>query len=127
MDCLVLAAEEVDTVSINLDPRAVEKIKARDLEARLCRVEDLDLSGIDIDLFTSFQMVEHLHNSAIFFYRLAKKSTCQKILITIPDRKNHRAGLNHVRNHSQEPGFAENAHIFELSPKDWTLLLLHAG
>lgn len=105
----------------------MEKIKARGLEARLCRAEDLDLPGIDIDLFTSFEMVEHLHNPAIFFHRLAKKSTCQKLLITVPYRKNSRVGLHHVRNRSQGIVFAEDAHIFELSPEDWTLLMLHAG
>ena len=74
----------MDTLSVNLDPRAVEKIKARVLERFLCRAEDLDLPGVDIDLFTSFEMVEHLHNPAIFFHRLAKKSSCRKILITRP-------------------------------------------
>jgi hypothetical protein len=118
---------EVDTISINLDPRAVEKIKARGLRAELCRAEDLDLPGLDIDLFTSFEMLEHLHNPAIFCHRLAKKSTCNKILITVPYRKNSRVGLHHLRNRSQETVFAEDTHIFELSPEDWTLLMLHAG
>lgn len=118
---------EVDTISVNLDPRAVEKIKARGLAAILCRAEDLDLPGIDIDLFTSFEMVEHLHNPAIFFHRLARKSTGKKILITVPYVKTSRVGLHHVRQRSREVIFAEDEHIFELCPEDWTLLMLHSG
>ena len=118
---------EVDTISVNLDPRAVEKIKAQGLVAILCRAEELDLPGIDIDLFTSFEMVEHLHNPAIFFYRLARKSTGKKILITVPYVKTSRVGLHHVRQNSREAVFAEDEHIFELCPEDWHLLMLHSG
>jgi hypothetical protein len=118
---------EVDTISVNLDRRAVEKIKARGLAAILCRAEDLDLPGVPIDLFTSFEMVEHLHNPAIFFYRLARKSTGKKILITVPYVKTSRVGLHHVRQRSREVIFAEDEHIFELCPEDWTLLMLHSG
>jgi len=118
---------QVDTLSVNLDPRAVKKIKALGLEAILCRAEDLVLPGGDIGLFTSFEMVEHLHNPAIFFYRLAKKSSCRKILITVPYVKTSRVGLQHVRRGSREVVFAEDEHIFELSPADWALLMRHSG
>jgi hypothetical protein len=118
---------QVETLSVNLDPRAVAKIKARGLEAILCRAEDLALPGVDIGLFTSFEMVEHLHNPAIFFYRLAKKSSCRKILITVPYVKTSRVGLQHVRHGSREVIFAEDEHVFELSPADWALLMRHSG
>jgi hypothetical protein len=124
---LVRQQVEVDTISVNLDPRAVEKIKARSLAAIRCRAEDLDLPGMDIDLFTSFEMVEHLHNPAIFFHRLAKKSTGKKLLLTVPYIKTSRVGLHQVRQRSREVIFAEDEHIFELCPEDWTLLMLHSG
>jgi hypothetical protein len=117
----------INTLSVNLDPRAIEKIRKRGLPALLCRAEDLDLGGNRIDLFTSFQMVEHLHNPAIFFRRLAVKSKCDKMLITVPYLKFSRVGLHHIRRDAKEPIFAEDEHIFELSPEDWTLLLKHAG
>lgn len=118
---------DIDTISVNLDPRAIEKINARGLKAILCRAEDLDLGDKNIDLFTSFQMVEHLHNPAIFFYRLAKKSSCNKIIITVPYQKNSRVGLHHLRNKTNKIIYAEDEHIFELSPEDWSLLILHSG
>jgi hypothetical protein len=119
---------EVDTISVDLDPIAIEKIKARGLKAILGRAEDLNI-GMDqhVDLFTSFQMVEHLHNPAIFFYRLAKKSDCSRMLITLPYLRHSRLGLHNVRNRNEKIVFAEEEHIFELSPEDWTLLMRHSG
>lgn len=118
---------QLDTISVNLDPRAIEKIRARGLQAFLCRAEELDLGDRKVDLFTSFQMVEHLHNPAIFFRRLAVRSDCERMLITVPYLKRSRVGLHHVRNKSRKMIFAEDEHIFELSPEDWALLLLHSG
>lgn len=118
---------QLDTLSVNLDPRAIEKIRVQGLHAVLCRAEELDLGDRKIDLFTSFQMVEHLHNPAIFFRRLAVKAKCERMVITVPYLRCSRVGLHHVRNESRKVIFAEDEHIFELSPKDWTLLLLHSG
>jgi 2-polyprenyl-3-methyl-5-hydroxy-6-metoxy-1,4-benzoquinol methylase len=115
---------DIDTISVNLDQRAIDKIKAKGLKALLCRAEELDLGDRKVDLFTSFQMVEHLHNPSIFFRRLAKKTSCNKIVVTIPFMKISRVGLLPVRNKIM---FAEDVHIFELSPQDWTLLILHSG
>lgn len=118
---------EIDTISVNLDPRAIEKIRARGLTAILSRAEDLEFGNKSINLFTSFEMVEHLHNPAIFFYRLAKKSTCNRLLMTVPFVSKSRIGLHHVRLGILEKIFAEDEHIFELSPTDWTLLIRHSG
>lgn len=121
---------DIKTVSVNLDPRATEKIQAQGLKALLKRAEDIepeDIGGRQVDLFTSFEMVEHLHNPAIFFRRIAKKSLCERMLITVPYLKNSRVGLYTIRNRSKEVIYAEDEHIFELSPEDWTLLFLHSG
>lgn len=117
----------IDTISINLDPRAIEKIEARGLKAILCRAEELDLEEQHVDLFTSFQMIEHLHNPAIFFRRLAKKTKSNNILITVPYLRISRVGLHHIRWGENKNVFAEEEHIFELNPQDWTLLFLHSG
>lgn len=117
----------VDTISVNLDHRAIEKIKARKLKAIQCRAEDLDLGERNVDLFTSFQMVEHLSNPAIFFRRLAKKSTCNRFVVTVPYLKRSRVGLYQVRNKSDKNLFAEDLHMFELNPQDWALLMMHSG
>lgn len=117
----------IDTVSVNLDPRAVEKIRKRGFKAILCRAEELDLGDQHVDIFTSFQMVEHLHNPTIFFRRLAKGSKVDKMIITVPYLKASRVGLYRVRDKKSKNISAEEEHIFELSPQDWTLLFLHGG
>ncbi len=117
----------IDTISVNLDPRAIKKIRARGLNAIHCRAEELDLGDQHVDFFTSFQMVEHLHNPAIFFRRLAKGSKTDKMIITVPYLKNSRVGLYGIRYITNKKITAEEEHIFELSPQDWTLLFLHSG
>ena len=49
------------------------------------------------------------------------------MLVTVPYVKSSRVGLHHIRNRSRAPVGAEGTHILELSPEDWTLLMLHAG
>ncbi len=118
---------KVETISVNLDPQAIAKIKNKGLNAILCRAEDLDLGNQQIDLFTSFQMLEHLHDPVMFLHRLAKKSNCDYLFITVPYFKKSRVGLHRVRTNLKEPVYAEETHIFELSPEDWRLLFIHAG
>jgi len=120
----------LNSISVNLDPRAIKKIRNRGLPAIQIRAEDItskDLDGKDIDLFTSFQMVEHLHNPALFFRRLAKKIDCRLMVVTVPLVCQSRVGLHSIRNGLNGKIYAEDEHIFELSPSDWILLFLHAG
>lgn len=119
---------EVKTISVNLDPVAVQKIKARGLNAIQCRAEEVEKFIHDpVDLFTSFQMVEHLHNPALFFHRLAKNVSCNFFLVSVPFLRQSRVGLHSIRNNFKTKIFAEMEHIFELSPEDWSLLFLHSG
>lgn len=115
---------EIDAISVNLNDKEIERIKAEGGKAILCRAEELDLKGMNVDLGTSFQMVEHLHNPSIFFRRLAKKTSCNRMVVTLPYVKHSRVGLQPMRNKIVS---AEEVHIFELSPKDWTLLIHHSG
>lgn len=117
----------VDTVSINLSAEAVEKIKTRGLEAVLCRAEQIPFQDINVDLFTCFQMLEHLHNPAVFLRRAAKRGNGNRMVVTVPYLKRSRVGLQHIRSRLKQIVDAEMEHIFELSPEDWTLLMLHSG
>lgn len=117
----------IDSYSVNLDPRAIKKIKTKGLKALLCRAEELDLGKEKIDFFVSFEMVEHLHNPSIFFRRLAKKSNGDKIVITVPYRRKSRVELHYLGNEIKKKVYAEDVHIFELCPEDWTKLMLHSG
>lgn len=117
----------VDTLSVNLDPRAIEKIKKRGLPAILKRAEEIDLNDMTVDLFTSFEMVEHLHDPATFLHRLAKSENGKYLLLTVPYLHQSRVGFHHLRRHMSGPVHAEEVHVFELSPEDWKLLMKHSG
>jgi len=124
---LVGDSHKLDTVSVNLEERAVEKIRARGFKAVLGRAEDLDLGGTLVDLFTSFEMVEHLHNPAIFLRRLARRAGRARLLLTVPFLRRSRVGCHNVRWGNHGVIRAGDEHIFELSPADWKLLFLHSG
>lgn len=117
----------VDSISVNLEEISVNKIKNRGLKAVQCRAEELDIGNKKVDLFTSFEMVEHLHNPALFFYRLSKREDGNLLLVTVPYRQRSRVALYFTRAGSKGPVFAGEEHIFELSPDDWSALMWHSG
>jgi len=118
---------KINSISVNLDPRAIEKIKARGLKALHCRAENIEFENISIDLFTSFECVEHLHDPSVFFHRLSNRNDCSHFIVTVPFVRESRVGLHSIRNDTKLTVFAEDEHVFELAPDDWALLLLHSG
>lgn len=133
-----------DTISVNLDEEAVNRISAKGMKALHCRAEELDLGDQTIDLFVTFQMVEHLMNPCLFFRRLAVRGNCDKLLVTvpyrrisrvalrgfrrlIPDLEENAAGLSRHLDFLPTKRQAEDEHIFELSPLDWKLLMIFSG
>ena len=128
------AGVELTALSVNIDPTAVEKIQRQGGRAILAKAEDVSqlLKGDEkIDIFLSFQMLEHLLNPALFMHDIATKTDTDWFIITVPYVKRSRVGLKYIR----EPRFtrkfkainAENTHIFELSPDDWKMLLRFSG
>lgn len=132
------------TISVNLDEKAVQKIAAKGMEAICCAAEELDLAEKQIDLFVTFQMVEHLMDPCLFFRKLAVKGKSDYLLVTVPYRnissvglwtyrplisalKKNSEDLTVLRNKLPAEKYAEDEHIFELSPVDWKLLMLFSG
>jgi hypothetical protein len=120
---------QINTLSINLDSKAVEKIQARGLNAKLCRAESLHIGndGFRADLFMLFEVLEHLFDPISFLRNIAKNSECRHMLITVPFLVSSRVGLGHIRCDSKDISFAENTHIFELSSDDWDLIFQFSG
>lgn len=117
-------------VSVNLDPEAVAKVRAGGGEAVLSRAEELDLEGLDVDLFMSFEMVEHLTDPVRFFHDLATRGSADYLLITVPYRRDSRFGGDLIRLPDAAMPVritAEQVHIFELSPADWRLMARFGG
>ena len=114
-------------VSVNLDDKAIRKIKDKGLEAIHSKAEDLEKYNINPDMFMSYQTVEHLNSPVTFLKSITKNTNCEYFLITVPYLASSRIGLEHIRNNLETRVHAENIHIFELCPKDWKLLFKHTG
>jgi len=117
-------------ISVNMDPQAVNKVQAHGGEAIQCRAEEMELSGLKVDLFMSFETLEHLTDPIRFLHKLAISNSGGFLLMTVPYRKNSRFGGNYLR--VSEAGMpdkmtAEDLHFFELSREDWLLLAKFAG
>ena len=119
--------KKIQCLSVNLDAQAVEKIKQKGLKAVNARAEDLHKYNINADIFLCFEMLEHLMNPCHFLHELSTKTNAKYMVITVPYLKNSRVGLHHIRGGALRNVYAENTHIFELSPKDWKLLVRHSG
>jgi len=126
---------DIETISVDIDKKAVDRIKAKGMKAIHSPAEELDLGDTEIDIFTSFEMVEHLTNPSLFFRRMAVKGKCDYMLITVPYLTNSRVGLHHVRKILNDKKFEtsitriypEQEHVFELSPDDWKTLITFSG
>lgn len=130
VQALARPGQVASVVSVNLDPVAVEKVRAKGGEAVLCRAEEMDLQGIRPDLFMTFEMVEHLTDPLRFLHALATKGSAPYLLMTVPYSRHSRFGGHHLRlPEAQIPSgmTAEEVHIYEFSPEDWRLLARFAG
>jgi len=117
-------------ISINLDPIAVQKVRAKGGEAVQCRAEELTTEGITADLFISFETLEHLIDPINFLHDLAKNGSADYFLLSVPYRKVSRFGGEHIRlTDDQIPNElnSEQVHVHEYSPEDWTHLARFAG
>lgn len=117
----------IKCLSVNLDKEAVERIRAKGLNAIHARAEDLDRYNINVDIFLSFQVLEHMMNPCLFLHKLSEKTNTKYFIVTVPYVRKSRVGLHHIRRSTSETVKAENTHIFELSPEDWKLIVRHAG
>ncbi len=120
---------DMTSMSVNLDPEAVGKIRKHGLHAVHCRAEELHRreDGISADIFLSFEMLEHLFDPINFLHSLAERSSCTFFVITVPFVCRSRVGFHHLRRNMPHDVDAENTHIFELCPEDWDLLFRFSG
>jgi len=130
----IYSGNSIDTISVNLDKKAVTRIIDKGMKAIECRAEELhkhpDFTSNSVDIFLSFEMVEHLMDPVTFMHNMAIESECKYFVVTVPYLYRSRVGLHHVRAGKERlPDYfvAENTHIFELSPDDWDLIFKFSG
>jgi hypothetical protein len=121
--------KELTTLSVNLDSVAIEKIRAKGLNAELCRAEELHVNFPELkaDIFSSFEMLEHLFNPISFMHNMAIEAECDYFVVTVPYVKQSRMGKHMTGTFPEKGTNAENTHIFELSPKDWDIIFNFSG
>lgn len=117
-------------ISVNLDPVAVDKVRAKGGDAILCRAEELDLEGVRPDLFLSFEMVEHLTDPVRFLHGLSERGSAEFLLFTVPWRRASRFGgaeFDFADDRLPTRMTPESLHVFEFSPADWARLARLGG
>ena len=123
--------KNINALSVNLDPEAVEKIKQKGLSAIKCRAEKLtdhpEYEGRNVDIFLSFETLEHLFDPISFLKSISDSDGDSYFVLTVPYLKKSRVALHQIRKNDQSEMCAENTHIFELSPEDWKLLFQFSG
>lgn len=118
---------DIETVSVNIDQRAVEKIKGKGLKAYWLDITQSKLPEKDIDLIMLFEMLEHIENP-IEFLRKLKELKPKFLILTVPFLRKSRIGMHHIRQSNKEmKPSPESVHVFELCPEDWKLLFAYAG
>ncbi len=115
-----------DTISVDLNPNAIAKVKQKGLKGICAKAEDIEQYGINADLYLSFEMLEHLR-SPIDFLKSLSTSSCKGFVISVPFVDKSRVSLNYIKRGKEHKVYAENTHIFELSKSDWSLLFMLSG
>lgn len=105
--------------SMNTDQRAIDKIEAKGITAIRANAIEYDWDGTDYDMFTAFEVLEHLSDPIKFLVRL-KRANSKVFVITVPY-------LRETRIHSDLVGDNEEFHIHELCPSDWKFLFALTG
>lgn len=117
----------IRSLSVNLDEKAVARIKAKGLDAVCAKAENLENYDINPDVFLCFETLEHLMDPCKFLHSISSGTKAKYLIVTVPYLADSRAGLHHIRQSIKSDVCAENTHIFELSPSDWKLLIRHSG
>ncbi|HAI75573.1 MAG TPA: hypothetical protein DCM08_04940, partial [Microscillaceae bacterium] len=100
------------SLSINLDPKAIEKITQSGREALLCRAEHLSEHNIEADFMLTYEMLEHLLNPVEFLHQIAQHPPKGLLIATVPFLRQSRLGMHHIRlNITEYPADPEDVHI----------------
>lgn len=118
---------QLRSLSVNVDPVAVDRIRAAGLEAVLSRAEDVRQYDISPDLMLCFETLEHLTDPHGFLADLSDVYPNVRLLITVPFLASSRVGLQYIRAGGDTLAGPETTHIFELKPEDWRLLFQFSG
>jgi hypothetical protein len=96
------------------------------LDAICEKAENLDYDKYPVNVFCSFQMLEHLENPIYFLKKVASSARCSYLVISVPYVERGFIRLGYIRNNLSS-ATPEDTHVFELAPDDWQLIFKHSG
>ena len=124
--------DKLKSIGINLQQSAVNKMKAKGLEGIRADALSLGHQGINYDIVSVFETLEHLPNP-IEFLKGIRTVTNVRLVVSVPFIRHSRVGLSYISDKwpkkwpKDKKPTVENTHIFELSPTDWEKIFLHTG
>lgn len=119
--------ESVKTMGVNLQKAAVEKIRAKGMDALHMDAMDLGRTGVTYDVVSLFETLEHLPNP-IGFLEQIHTVVGQNLIVSVPFVPRSRVSLKYLEDKSTANDYTiENVHIFELSRPDWKKIFSHTG
>jgi hypothetical protein len=124
----LFSSKELDTIGVNLQPSAVEKMRKLGLKAICADAMELGKQNVAYDVVSVFETLEHLPDPIGFLTNI-KPIVNERLVLSVPFIRKSKIGLRYLDSgwpEGQTPTI-ENQHIFELSPLDWKKIILHAG
>lgn len=112
-----------EQISLNVDPKAIERIRAKGLVAHWRDIE----AGWRRWLFhgqkvtAMFEVLEHLENPVSALRRIRQEMEPDCLVVTVPYVRRSRIKRRGAA------GNPENTHLFELCPADWGEIFRRAG
>mgnify|MGYP001612453296 FL=1 len=118
----------IDTMGINLQLKAVEKIRRKGLKAECLDAMEVQKAGTRYDIVSLFETLEHLTNP-IGFLENIHETVKHRLIISVPLICHSRISLRYLDKTWDKNIIPtiENTHIFELAPEDWRKIFLHTG
>ncbi len=117
-----------DSLGVNLQKKAVDKIKSKGLDAECVDAMSMGRSGRKFNLVSLFETLEHLPDP-VGFLKSIQNVVGDRLIISVPLIRGSRVGLRYLDKDwpADKIPTIENVHIFELSPADWKRIFLHSG
>lgn len=116
---------DISSLSINIDPEAIKKIRDKGYSATMTLAEDFIVDKRDPGLTLAIELLDHLENP-ISFLRKARENNYSPMVITLSFTRRGKIGLQYLRD-DRFGKHPEQLHYYELPPEDWRLLFEHTG
>jgi len=119
---------DFESLGVNLQQKAVAKMRARGLKGECVDAMDLGKSKSKYDIVSLFETMEHLPDP-VGFLRSIRNIVGQRLVISVPLLNRSRVGLRYLDSDwpADKAATIENVHVFELCPSDWERLFRHSG